>query len=63
VEDNHNFALTAGIFVHNSKDAADAICGSLWNASKHADEFNFEYGETLDTIIDTDKLDVNDERK
>ena len=46
-----------------SKDAADAICGSLWNASKHADEFNFEYGETLDTIIDTDKLDVNDERK
>ena len=45
-----------------SKDAADSICGSLWNASKHADEFNFEYGETLDTIIDTDKLDVNDER-
>lgn len=62
VEDNHNFALASGVFVHNSKDAADAICGSLWNASKHADEFNFEYGETLDTIIDTDKLDVNDER-
>lgn len=35
-----------------SKDAIDAICGALWNASKHADEFAFEYGETLDTIID-----------
>ena len=35
-----------------SKDAIDAICGALWNASKHADEFAFEYGETLETIID-----------
>ena len=35
-----------------SKDAIDAVCGALWNASKHADEFAFEYGETLDTIID-----------
>ena len=44
-----------------SKDAIDAVCGALWNASKHADEFAFEYGETLDTIIDvsnqTDTLD------
>ena len=44
-----------------SKDAIDAICGALWNASKHADEFAFEYGETLETIIDvsnqTDTLD------
>lgn len=43
-----------------SKDAADAICGSLWNASKHADEFNFEYGETLDTMIDTSTAVNND---
>ena len=35
-----------------SKDAIDAVCGALWNASKHADEFAFEYGETLETIID-----------
>ena len=44
-----------------SKDAIDAVCGALWNASKHADEFAFEYGETLETIIDvsnqTDTLD------
>lgn len=26
IEDNPNFALTAGIFVHNSKDQADALC-------------------------------------
>lgn len=35
----------------NSKDSADAVCGALWNASKHVEEFNFEFGETLDTIV------------
>ncbi len=35
----------------NSKDSADAVCGALWNASKHIEEFNFEFGETLDTIV------------
>lgn len=34
----------------NSKDTADAVCGSIWNASQHADEFAFDYGETLDAI-------------
>nr|DAG40948.1 MAG TPA: Intein splicing domain [Caudoviricetes sp.] len=33
VQDNHNFALTAGVFVHNSKDQADAVCGALYSAS------------------------------
>lgn len=36
---------------YGSKDSADAVCGALYNASKHAEEFAFEYGETLDTII------------
>ena len=36
----------------NSKDQSDAVCGALWNASKHVEEFNFEFGETLDTIVD-----------
>lgn len=31
-----------------SKDIADAICGSIWDASKHADEFALEYGELYD---------------
>ena len=52
VEDNHNFALKAGVFVHNSKDSADALCGAIWNASQHGEEFDFEFGETLDTIVD-----------
>lgn len=36
----------------NSKDSADALCGAIWNASQHGEEFDFEFGETLDTIID-----------
>ena len=36
----------------NSKDQADGVCGALWNASKHIEEFNFEFGETLDTIVE-----------
>lgn len=31
IEDNHNFALAAGVFVHNSKDISDGLCGSIWN--------------------------------
>ena len=38
-----------------SKDACDAFAGSLYNASLHGDEFNFEYGETLESIIDVSK--------
>lgn len=30
IVDNHNFALAAGIFVHNSKDCSDALCGWMW---------------------------------
>lgn len=36
----------------NSKDSADALCGAIWNASQHGEEFDFEFGETLDTIVD-----------
>lgn len=31
VENNHNFALAAGIFVHNSKDMSDGFAGAVWN--------------------------------
>ena len=34
IEDNHNFALSAGVFVHNSKDISDSVAGSLYNAIK-----------------------------
>lgn len=36
-----------------SKDAIDAIVGSLWNASQHADEYSYQYGEDLDAMQET----------
>lgn len=60
IKDNHNFALSAGVFVHNSKDQIDAVVGSLWNASLHADEFAYEYGETLMLGVDLSTNDEND---
>jgi len=36
----------------NSKDTSDAVCGALWNASKHAEEFDFEFGDRIDSMID-----------
>ena len=36
IQDNHNFALAAGVFVHNSKDAADSFAGAAWNAVRHS---------------------------
>lgn len=35
----------------NSKDQADAVTGSVWNASQHADEFNFDYGDLLTATV------------
>lgn len=35
-----------------SKDAADAVCGALWNASLDADEFSYDYGESLQIAAD-----------
>ena len=63
IEDNHNFALSSGVFVHNSKDQSDAVCGALWNASQHADEFNFEYGEDIDSIIKVSSQKALDEKQ
>lgn len=62
VEDNHNFALAAGVFVHNSKDACDALAASIYNASTHAEEFAYDYGETSEQLLrlneDHDLLDT-----
>lgn len=35
VEDNHNFLLAAGVFVHNSKDQSDSLARCVWNAILH----------------------------
>lgn len=36
---------------NNHKDALDAVCGATFTASKHADEYAFDYGESLDTFF------------
>ena len=46
-----------------SKDVADAVCGSLWNASQHADEFAFDYGEDLNTTVDVSSYSENEQRR
>lgn len=40
----------------DSKDSSDALCGSVWNASQHAEEFDFEYGDTLEALIDISSM-------
>ena len=33
------------------KDALDAVCGATFNASKFAEEFAYDYGETLEETV------------
>ena len=34
VDKYHNFALSSGVFVHNSKDVADSVAGVCWHCNK-----------------------------
>ena len=34
-----------------SKDAIDAVCGALWNANLHADEYAYDFGEDLELFM------------
>ena len=34
------------------KDVCDATCGSIYNASKHAEEFAYDFGEDMTTAVD-----------
>jgi hypothetical protein len=38
------------------KDVSDALCGAVYNASKNAEQFAFEWGESLDTITSTNSM-------
>ena len=33
------------------KDALDAVCGATFTASKYAEQYAFDYGEDLDTVV------------
>ena len=37
----------------NSKDCSDACCGAVYNASQHGEEYEFEFGEDLDIIVNS----------
>lgn len=49
LSDGHIDHTTAGI---NSKDISDAVCGAVFEASKHAEEFAYSFGETLETALE-----------
>lgn len=38
-----------------SKDTSDGLAGSVFNASKYAEQYAFDYGESLQQIIDINK--------
>ena len=63
VADNHNFALSAGVFVHNSKDQADAFCGALYLASEFAEEYSYSYGDNLSAAFEANGLLSDADRK
>lgn len=47
-----------------SKDQADALCGALYNASQNAEQFAYDYGETLETTLEVNAIeDANQEIK
>lgn len=35
----------------NSKDSADAICGSIWNASQHAEELSIDFVDDIENTL------------
>lgn len=48
LSDGHVDHTTSGI---NSKDISDAVCGSIYEASKHAEEFAYDFGESLTETV------------
>ncbi len=55
IKDNPNFALANGVFVHNSKDAADSLTGALWNATLHNDSIPIP-GKVVSSAISSANL-------
>ena len=46
-----------------SKDASDALAGAVYNASLHAEEFAFEYGEDLEVIHNVGMKTFNEDKQ
>ena len=45
------------------KDVLDAVCGATFNASKNAEQYAFEYGEDLETIVKVSNPDITNNRQ
>lgn len=58
VDEYHNFALQAGVFVHNSKDLADAVAGATMMCIE-----NFVSDSEIEIEILDDSLDFDDEEE
>lgn len=52
VPGNHNFMLSSGVIVHNSKDIADSLAGALTNASENTDIDEMYGAENFDSMFD-----------
>lgn len=52
LERNNNGKIDHSPAGINSKDQSDAVCGALYNASKHAEEYGFYYGEDLESTLE-----------
>ena len=47
----------------NEKDQVDSICGALYNASQHGEEFAQDFGETYETIISVNSGNYQNDRE
>lgn len=46
-----------------SKDVADAVCGATWRASQDAEEFAYNFGESVDALIDANETNMLMDKK
>lgn len=42
-----------------AKDAADSFCGAIFSASKHAEEYAYNYGESYNTLLTINDKDLS----
>ena len=63
LERNSNGKIDHSPLGINSKDSADAVCGALFNASQHAEEFAFEFGESIEATIEVGNYKTTLDRK
>jgi hypothetical protein len=54
VPGTENFALAAGVFVHNSKDVADGVAGSFYSCITDEDALHHEVTQTWGVITAAD---------